>query len=103
MHSCALNLFPKSATVSDFNAADRKERQMLDRGKGDMSAELTSWVSKTVERNGRLIPLYARAVEEENLQDLVLLRRQMAEMIEEADRLIVHCLVSNLEKRIHDE
>lgn len=54
-------------------------------------------------RSSALAPAYARAVREENLQDLIMIRRQIAVTLDQADKLIVDCIVSNLERRLAED
>lgn len=60
-------------------------------------------VASFAERSTALAPAYARAVREENLQDLIMIRRQIAVTLDQADKLIVDCLVSNLERRLAED
>lgn len=62
-----------------------------------------SWVAGTCDRNRRLAPIYAKAVEEENLQDILLVRAQLAESIMEADRIIADCIIRNIRRRVTDD
>lgn len=54
-------------------------------------------------RSTALAPAYARAVQEENLQDLIMIRRQIAADLDQADKIIVDCIVSNLERRLAED
>lgn len=65
-----------------------------------MPASVTEWVDLTVERARQLSPMYAKAVQEENIVDLLLVRHQLAKILTEADLIITDALARNIERRL---
>jgi|1186.fasta_scaffold61746_2 hypothetical protein len=57
-------------------------------------------VTHMIARHKCLIPLYYRAVAEENLQDLILARHEMAVTVEQVDKAIAECLIRHIERRL---
>jgi hypothetical protein len=51
-----------------------------------------------IARHHAMIPLYYRAVAEENLQDLILARHEMVGMVEQVDKAIAECLIRHIEQ-----
>jgi hypothetical protein len=58
--------------------------------------------TRMIARHHCLIPMYYRAVAEENLQDLILARHEMAVMVEQVDKAIAECLIRHIERRLDE-
>lgn len=58
-----------------------------------------SCAKRMFEEHHKLTPMYAKAVADEDLQDLILIRSQFAATIMEADRIIADCIVQNIRRR----
>ena len=56
-------------------------------------------VDRMLEASRKLTPMYAKAVADENLQDLILIRSQFAATLMDADRVIADCIVQNIRRR----
>jgi hypothetical protein len=50
-----------------------------------------------------MAPLYARALRERHLQDLILVRRSLGDTLDEADQIVAETIVALLERRLADE
>lgn len=65
-----------------------------------MNGELKHRSRRILERGNGLTALYARAVREERLEEVVALRLQLAEMVRETDRLLADAIADRLQERI---
>ena len=53
-----------------------------------------------IERTMALAPAYQRAVDEENLERLLILRQELANTLEQADKVIIDCIANSLAQRL---
>ena len=45
-------------------------------------------------------PRYERAIREENLEELLMVRYEMAAAVQQADRILADAIVDNIERRL---
>jgi hypothetical protein len=70
---------------------------------GSMAQEVSTareMAARMIQRHRGLIPMYHKAVREENLQDLLLARHEMAAAVEQVDRTIADCIVKHIQRRL---
>ena len=65
-----------------------------------MAQETTQDTRPVRETVTSIIPLYAKAVREQNLQDLILARHEMTVIVEQLDRAIAECLIKHIERQV---
>lgn len=56
-----------------------------------------------IQRTMNIAPAYARAMKEENLEHILVIRQELAASLEQADKLIVNCIQSVLERRLAED
>jgi hypothetical protein len=49
------------------------------------------------------MPLYRKAIQEENLLELLLIRHEMAATVEQADRILVDAVTENIQRRLAED
>ena len=67
-----------------------------------MTTDTKQRAQKIIERSRVLSPVYERAVREEGMTELLMVRHEMMAAVQQADRVIADAIVENVERRIAD-
>ena len=83
---CSIGTFCSGAHLRDVTGGSESKRNCQDR-----------------RARRALIPLYRKAIQEENLQDLLLIRHELAATVEQADRILVDAVTENIQRRLAED
>ena len=68
-----------------------------------MGTDIQRKAGRVIQRHRCLSPVFDRAVREEDMTGLLMVRHEMAAAVRQADRLLADAITANIERRIAND